>query len=58
MELEQVRSRLALAEKRAKEPPPLLLQLQTDLDAMKVSKMSRGSVCCLKGGRMGGANNT
>ncbi len=36
VELEQVRSRLMVAEKQVKEPPPLLLQLQQDMGRMKV----------------------
>jgi hypothetical protein len=37
VELIQVRSRLQAAEKKANEPPPLLLTLQEELIGMKVS---------------------
>ena len=36
VELVQVRSRLQAAEKKASEPPPLLLKLQEELSQMKV----------------------
>ena len=36
VELIQVRSRLQVAEKKANEPPPLLLKLQEELSQMKV----------------------
>ncbi len=37
VEAEQMRSRLALAEKKAKEPSPVIKELQTKMDAMNVS---------------------
>ena len=39
-ELEKVRNRLYAAEEEASKPPPLLLQLQEEMDAMKVLLVS------------------
>ena len=44
VEVEQMRSRMALAEKKAREPSPLLIKLQTKMDAMKVG------LCDTRGG--------
>ena len=45
VELIQVRSRLQAAEKKASEPPPLLLQLQEELTGMKVHVALQSMYC-------------
>jgi len=49
VEMEQVRSRLVQAEKRAREPSPQVLELQAKMAAMKVS-----AACERRDGVVGG----
>ena len=45
IELVQVRARLQAAEKKANEPPPLLLKLQEELSQMKVIATTACPLC-------------
>ena len=47
-ELDKVRKRLRTTEEEASKPPPLLLQLQEEMDAMKVNEShDRLPICIL-----------